>query len=188
MSCIEDAVRETSKNWQPIEKAGDYNLVDIFDLAGTLQIICDLVLGEPSDNLLKEEIVQTLVELVERELHPNTDPIRSRDSLQLVEDLKRVGARVPEIHSDFGSPEEAVTKSLFIWFGCLQIDKSCSREDASGKLFDLRYSITIHEELVILSKTNPWIKLGSFLQNIFGSTRNKRNTTVGFPKILLTGN
>jgi hypothetical protein len=66
-----------------------------------------------------------------------------------------VGARAPEIHSDFGSPEEAVAKSLFIWFGCLQIDKSCSREDASGKLFDLRYSFSIHDDLVILSKKIP---------------------------------
>jgi hypothetical protein len=160
MSCIEDAVRETSKNWQPIEKAGDYNLVDVFDLARTLQIVCRLVLEQPSNNLLKEEIVQPLIELVERELHPNTDPIRSRNGLQLIEELKRVGTRVLEIHSDFGSPEEAIMKSLFIWVGCLQIDKSCRREDASGKPFDLQYSLSIHEELVILSRTNPWIKLG----------------------------
>jgi len=183
MSCIDDAVRRASKNWRPIEKAEkDYNLVDIFDLAGTLQIICDLVLGEPSDNLLKEEIVQTLVELVERELHPNTDPIRSRDSLQLIEDLKRVGARVPEIHSDFGSPEEAVTKSLFIWFGCLQIDKSCSREDASGKLFDLRYSLSIHDELVNLSKTNPWIKLGFISAKYFRQYEKQKKYYCWIPK------
>jgi hypothetical protein len=46
MSCIDDAVRKTSANWRPIEKAEkDYNLVDVFDLAGTLQIACSLVLG-----------------------------------------------------------------------------------------------------------------------------------------------
>jgi hypothetical protein len=182
MSCIEDAVRETSKNWQPIEKAGDYNLVDIFDLAGTLQIICDLVLGEPNDNLLKEEIVQTLVELVERELHPNTDPIRSRNGLQLIEELKRVGTRVLEIHSDFGSPEEAIMKSLFIWVGCLQIDKSCRREDASGKPFDLQYSLSIHEELVILSRTNPWIKLGFISAKYFRQYKKQKKYYCWIPK------
>ena len=60
MSCIDDAVRRTSANWRPIqEPEKDYNLVDVLDLAGTLQIVCRLVLGQPSNNLSEEEIVQT---------------------------------------------------------------------------------------------------------------------------------
>jgi hypothetical protein len=183
MSCIDDAVRKTSANWRPIqEPEKDYNLVDVFDLAGTLQIACSLVLGQPSNNLSKEEIVQPLVELVETELHPNTDPIRSRNSVQLIEELRSTGARVLEIHSDFGSPEEAIMKSLFIWFGCLQIDKSCRREDASGKPFDLGNSLSIHDELVILSKTNPWIKLGFISAKYFRQYEKQNKYYCWIPK------
>ena len=146
MSCIEDAVRRTSKNWRPIEKAEKTIILQTSSSCLELQIICDLVLGEPSDNLSKETR-NTLIELVEKELHPYTDLIRSRISLQLIKELKRVGTRVLEIHEDFGSPEEAIMKSLFIWFGCLQIDKSCRREDASGKPFDLHIVLAFTKSL-----------------------------------------
>src|SRR5947209_4604593 len=129
MSCISDAVRIVSESWRPIQEAGkDYNIADIFDLASTVQSVCSLVFGESSNNFSKEDVRRILVELIERELHPSTDPIRSRSSVQLTEDLGRIGVKVLEVHPEFGSIEEAIMKSLFIWVGCLQIDRACRKE------------------------------------------------------------
>jgi len=190
MSCISDAVRIVSESWRPIQEAGkDYNIADIFDLASTVQSVCSLVFGESSNNFSKEDVRRILVELIERELHPSTDPIRSRSSVQLTEDLGRIGVKVLEVHPEFGSIEEAIMKSLFIWVGCLQIDRACRKEDALGKPFDRSYSLTIQQELVSLSNTNPWIKLGFSSAKYFRQHDNQNKFYNWIPKdSLLIGN
>jgi hypothetical protein len=79
MSCIEDAIKKGSESWQPIQEEGDYNPVDVFYTANMLETYCKLNLGVPSTDLSKRDMAQTLVELVQEELHPHTDVFRSRD-------------------------------------------------------------------------------------------------------------
>jgi hypothetical protein len=64
-----------------------------------------------------------------------SDPlaIRVKQENQLIEELDKVGNEVLKKCPQIGSAiEDAVMKSLFMWHGCLNIDKVCRLRDAHG--------------------------------------------------------
>jgi hypothetical protein len=96
--------------------------------------------------LSKEQVVED-VELVEKELlsHPSVRPverdilisdplaIRAKDENQLIEALDKLAKGVLNKYPQIGTTiEEAIMKSLFVWHGCLNIDKECRLKDVHG--------------------------------------------------------
>lgn len=61
-----------------------------------LETYCKLNLEVLSTDLSKKDMAQTLVEIVQEELHPHTDVFRSGNHVQLLQDLKSLGKRVLE--------------------------------------------------------------------------------------------
>ena len=47
-------------------------------------------------------------------------------------------------------------KSLFMWYGCLNIDKVCRLKDAHGD--EPLEGTQVHDWLVSQSNSNPWIR------------------------------
>jgi hypothetical protein len=160
MSCISDAVTEATRTWIKQEEEGaDYNIVDVFNLAEKLGKLCNLTLDSPN-NILPQENAALLVELVDKELQDHMQAIRCRTTAQLTNDLTKVGQQVLKLYPEFGSIEKAIMKSLYIWVGCFQIDKSCRKFDANNKPFDRTRSLAVHQNLVDRANENAWIKLG----------------------------
>jgi hypothetical protein len=85
--------------------------------------------------------------------------------------LTNVGTQALESNQEFHSVQEAIMKSLFLWVGCIQIDKVCRLVDAHGKPFNKEYNILIHSELVELSTINPWIKRGFSSARFFATIK-----------------
>jgi hypothetical protein len=113
---------------------------------------CNLNLGIPDATPSKEYMAKTLVMIVKEQLFPcGVDIVRSRDLVQLAKNLRNVGTMVLEKYPRFGSLEEAIAKSLYIWFGCIQIDKACRNKNARGQPFDLQESRDKHDNLVTIS-------------------------------------
>jgi hypothetical protein len=81
--------------------------------------------------LIKKDIAETLIEIVEEEIHPYTDAIRSRSSFQLSRDFRHMGTKVLEIYTEFGSSDEVIIKSLYLVR--LPSSKVCRKNDPSGK-------------------------------------------------------
>ena len=157
MSCLKEAIQEAMKNLPTIymytgedgaEHPEDSNLKDIQHLAETIQKVCNLNVNSchAHQHLSKEQVVE-IVEIVEKELlgHPATKPvlwdaiitdpleIRVKDENQLFEELNKVAQEVLKKYPHFGtSIEEVIIKSLFMWHGCLNIDKECRLKDVHG--------------------------------------------------------
>jgi hypothetical protein len=94
-------------------QGGDPNTADVFHIANMV----------PDTAISKEEMANTLVMDVQEQLFPSADMVQNRDHIQLAKD-KKCGKTVLEKYPRFGSLEEAIAKSLYIWFGCVQIDKA----------------------------------------------------------------
>jgi hypothetical protein len=115
--------------------------VNVNHLAETIRKVCNLNVGDlASDQGLSKEKVVEVVELVEKELlrHPTVKPvkrdimisdpltIRVKDEIQLIEELEKIAKEVLKKYPQIGPTiEEAIMKSLFMWHGCLNIDKEC---------------------------------------------------------------
>jgi hypothetical protein len=162
---LDDAVSRTIKTW-PQYQGGDPNLTDISFLADAIRTVCNLTL---EDTYLTKEQVISIVELVERELlsKPSIRPlwtdilaVRSKDQHQLIEELAKIGKEILLAHPTFGSIESAVMKSLYMWHGCLNIDKACRRVTAQGQQIDNDHRLALHIRLLRQSQTNVWIKKG----------------------------
>jgi hypothetical protein len=80
-------------------------------------------------------MANTLVMDVQEQLFPSADMVQNRDHIQLAKD-KKCGKTVLEKYPRFGSLEEAIAKSLYIWFGCVQIDKALYFYFRSSTKFD----------------------------------------------------
>jgi hypothetical protein len=118
----------------------DSNLKDVCHLAETIRRVCNVAIDDllSSQSLSKQQVIE-IVELVERELlsQPSIEPvkrsvvsdplaIRVKQENQLIKELNKVGNEVLKKCPQIGSAiEDAVVKSLFIWHGCLNIDKVC---------------------------------------------------------------
>jgi hypothetical protein len=190
MPCLKEAIQEAMKNLPTIymytgqngaEHPEDSNLKDIQHLAETIQKVCNLNVnsGDAQQGLSKQQAV----EIVERELlgHPATksvmrdtvitDPlaIRLKDENQLFEEFNKVAQEVSKKYPHIGtSIEEVIMKSLFIWHGCLNIDKECRLKDVHG--IEPEDRLAVHDFLVGQSNSNPWIRKGFSSARFFRQT------------------
>jgi hypothetical protein len=90
-----------------------------------------------------------------------SDPlaIRAKDEIQLIEELEKIAKEVLKKYPQIGiTIEEAIMKSLFMWHGCLNIDKECRLKDAHG--IEPPNRMQVHDWLVNQSNSNPWIRKG----------------------------
>jgi hypothetical protein len=191
--CLKEAIVEAMKSLPNIymytgpdgaEHSEDSNLKDILHLAEIIQKVCNLNVN--SDNthqdLSKQQAVE-IVEIVEKELlaHPATKPvlrdaiitdpleIRLKDENQLVEELNKVAQEVLKKYPHIGtSSEEVSMKSLFMWHGCVNIDKQCRLKDVHG--IEPQDRLAVHDFLVGQSNLNPWIRKGFSSARLFRQT------------------
>jgi hypothetical protein len=90
-----------------------------------------------------------------------SDPlaIRVKDENQLIEELDKLAKEVLNKYPQIGTTvEEAIMKSLFMWHGCLNIDKECRLKDVHGG--EPKDRMQVHNWLVNQSNSNPWIRKG----------------------------
>lgn len=184
MSCLKESISQAMTTLPTIytrtgsdgaEHPEDSNLKDLNHLAETIRKVCNLNGGDlPLDKGLSKEQVVEIVELVEELLsHPSvkrvkrdlliSDPlaIRVKDENQLMEELNKIAEGVLKKYPQIGNtPEEAIMKSLFMWHGCLNIDKVCRIKDVHGNEPQNYERMEIHNWLFTLSNSNPWIRKG----------------------------
>jgi hypothetical protein len=85
--------------------------------------------------------------------------IRVKDDDQLVEELDKLGKEVQRKYPQIDNTiEEVIMKSLFMWHGCLNIDKQCRLQDVHG--VEPQTQMQVHDWLVGQSNSNPWIRKG----------------------------
>jgi hypothetical protein len=193
MPCLKEAIQEAMINLPTIymytghdgaEHPEDSNLKDIQHLAETIQKVCNLNINSNNahQDLSKQQAVD-IVEIVERELigHPATKPvmrdtvitdplaIRLKDENQLFEELNKVAQEVSKKYPHIGtSIEEVIMKSLFMWHGCVNIDKQCRLKDVHG--IEPQDRLAVHDFLVGQSSSNPWIRKGFSSARLFRQT------------------
>ena len=194
MPCLLEAIQEAMKNLPTIymytgqdgaEHPEDSNLKDIQHLAETIQKVCNLNVNSNNaqQDLSKQQAVE-IVEIVERELlsHPATKPVWRRDAVitdplairlkdenQLFEELHTVAQEVLKKYPHIGtSIEEIIMKSLFMWHGCVNIDKQCRLKDVRG--IEPEDRLAVHDFLVSQSSSNPWIRKGFSSARLFRQT------------------
>jgi len=195
MSCLVESIAEAMKNLPILSKYTDAdgvkyrkhsNLKDVCHLAETIRRVCNVAIDDllSSQSLSKQQVIE-IVELVERELlsQPSIEPvkrsvvsdplaIRVKQENQLIEELNKVGNEVLKKCPQIGSAiEDAVVKSLFIWHGCLNIDKVCRLKDADGD--ELLERMQVHDWLVSQSNSNPWIRRGFTAARFFRQNQKK---------------
>ena len=183
MLCLKESILKAMKNLPTnysytgsdgAEHLEDPNLKDVNHLAETIQKVCNLNVGTLSSGqgLSNEQVIE-VVELVEKELlrQPAVKPvkrdimisdplaIRAKDEIQLIEELEKIAKEVLKKYPQIGiTIEEAIMKSLFMWHGCLNIDKECRLKDAHG--IEPPNRMQVHYWLVNQSNSNPWIRKG----------------------------
>jgi hypothetical protein len=194
MPCLLEAIQEAMKNLPTIymytgqdgaEHPEDSNLKDIQHLAETIQKVCNLNVNSNNaqQDLSKQQAVE-IVEIVERELlsHPATKPVWRRDAVitdplairlkdenQLFEELHTVAQEVSKKYPHIGTLiEEIIMKSLFMWHGCVNIDKQCRLKDVHG--IEPEDRLAVHNFLVGQSSSNPWIRKGFSSARLFRQT------------------
>jgi hypothetical protein len=197
MSCLKESVANAMKTLPTIytytssdgaEHSEDPNLKDVNHLAETIQRTCNLNIHDlTSDKGLSKEQVVEVVELVEKELlsHPAARPvvrdilishplaIRVKDESQLIEELNKVAQEVLRIYPQLGNTiEEAIMKSLFMWHGCLNIDKECRLKDVHD--VEPLNRLEVHTWLVRQSNSNPWISKGFTSARYFRQTPDQK--------------
>jgi hypothetical protein len=195
MSCLVESIAEAMKNLpilstytgtDGMKYLEDSNLKDVCHLAETIRRVCNLTIDDLSSiqSLSKQQVIE-IVELVEHELvsRPSIEPvkrsfvsdplaIRVKQENQLIEELNKVGNMVLKKCPEIGSAiEDAVMKSLFMWHGCLNIDKVCRLKDADGD--ELLERMQVHDWLVSQSNSNPWIRRGFTAARFFRQNQKK---------------
>jgi hypothetical protein len=183
MSKIKQSISQTMDNLSAIfmytgsdgaEYSEDPNLKDICHLAETIRDVYKLNFGDAaSDQSVSREQVVDIIELVEKELlsQPAVKPIlrdplisdphaiRVKDDGQLIQELDILWKEVLQKYPQIGSTiEEAIMKSLFMWHGCLNINKECRLKDVHG--VESQNRMQVHDWLVSQSNSNPWIRKG----------------------------
>ena len=66
------------------------------------------------------------------------------------------------------SSEEVSMKSLYMWHGCVNIDKQCTLKDVHG--IEPQDRLAVHDFLVGQSVSNPWIRKGFSSARLFRQT------------------
>jgi len=205
MSCLVESIAEAMKNLpilstytgtDGMKYLEDSNLKDVCHLAETIRRVCNLTIDDLSSiqSLSKQQVVE-IVELVEHELlsQPSIEPvkrsvvsdplaIRVKQENQLIEELNKVGNKVLKKCPEIGSAiEDAVMKSLFMWHGCLNIDKVCRLKDADGD--ELLERMQVHDWLVSQSNSNPWIRRGFTAARFFRQNQKKLSGYNWIPRV-----
>ena len=195
MSCLVESIAEAMKNLpilstytgtDGMKYLEDSNLKDVCHLAETIRRVCNLTIDDLSSiqSLSKQQVIE-IVELVEHELlsRPSIEPvkrsvvsdplaIRVKQENQLIEELNKVGNMVLKKCPEIGSAiEDAVMKALFMWHGCLNIDKVCRLKDAHGG--EPLERTHVHDWLVNQSYSNPWIRRGFTAARFFRQNQKK---------------
>ena len=67
-------------------------------------------------------------------------------------------------------------KSLFMWHGCLNIDKECRLKDVHG--IEPQDRLAAHDFLVCQSSSNPWIRKGFSSAPLFRQTPRQKQLKV----------
>lgn len=161
---IKEAVAKATSTWPqiPSKEPVDPNPTDILYLAENIQSVSNLAGAlNLRDSALSKEQVASIVELVEKlVLAQSPNIVRYRSAEQLTNELNRIGTEALRSNPELGSVEEAIAKSLFLWFGCIMMAKVCRDVDSLGNKIPLEHRYTVHSMLVKLSETNVWIKAG----------------------------
>jgi hypothetical protein len=204
MSCLVESIAEAMKNLpilstytgtDGMKYLEDSNLNDVCHLAETIRRVCNLTIDDLSSiqSLSKQQVIE-IVELVEHELLSQSsiepvkrsvvsDPlaIRVKQENQLIEELNKVGNEVLKKCPQIGnSIEDAVMKSLFMWHGCLNIDKVCRLKDAHRE--EPLERTQVHDWLVSQSNSNPWIRRGFTAARYFRQNQKKLNSYNWIPR------
>jgi hypothetical protein len=163
----------------------DPNPKDIYHLADAFRDFYKFSLNiRETENINAEDVVG-IVEIIEDNLlRPSaikpvyrdpkvSDPraIRVKDDEQIIDELLKVAERVLKKHPNLGNPEEVIMKGLFMWYGCMNIDKACRHKDINNITPHNR--MEIHDYLVKQSKSNPWIKKGFTSARFFRQTEDQ---------------
>jgi hypothetical protein len=98
--------------------------------------------------------------------------IRSKDQVQIVNELSRVAEIIAAKHPPLGSCAEVLMKSLYVWYGCLCIDKVCRVHDIHG--VGPQNRMEVHDQLVKEAEANTRIRKG-FVSRYFRRSRINRN-------------
>jgi hypothetical protein len=180
----------------------DPNPKDLYHLGRVFEDSYNLSLDMPELKDLTPKDVVEIVEIVEEYLlrPPANNPvyrdaritdvlaIRTKDQSQIVDDLLKVAEKVTKKYH-LGKPEEVVVKALYMWYGCICIDKACRIEDIHG--IAPRNRMDIHEHLIELSRSNSWIRRGFTSSRFFRRTsdqqRLKDYTWIPYESIYWTG-
>lgn len=195
MSCLVESIAEAMKNLpilgtyngsDGIRYREDSNLKDVCHLAETIRRVCNLPIDDISSiqSLSKQQVIE-IVELVEHELlsQSSIDPstrsvvsnpsaIRVKQENQLIEELNKLGNDILKKCPQIGSAiEDTVMKSLFMWHGCLNIDKVCRLKDAHGD--EPLERMHVHDWLLSQSNSNPWIRRGFTAARFFRQNQKK---------------
>src|SRR6266571_402136 len=86
--------------------------------------------------------------------HPEDSNLK--DENQLAEELSKIAEEVLRKYPQIGiTTEEAIMKSLFMWHGCLNIDKVCRIKDVHGNEPQNYERMEIHNWLFTQSNSNP---------------------------------
>ena len=96
--------------------------------------------------------------------------IRTKDQSQIVHDLLMVAEKVTEKYR-LGKPEEVIVNALYMWYGCICIDKACRIEDIHRIAPQNR--MDIYEHLIGLSSSNSWVRKGFTSARFFRRTNNQ---------------
>ena len=120
--------------------------------------------------------VVSIVELVEKELlhNPAINPIwmdklaiRAKSKDQITQELSTLGRIVLRLYPQFISMERSIMVSLYMWYGCLNIDKVCRKVTAQGTNINQEHRFGVHSWLLEQSSSNLWIKKGFSAANRF---------------------
>ena len=172
MTTIEEALKLALNSLPKLNMDADPNLIDIFCIAQTLKVFFNLQFN--NKYLSKDKIVE-IVEIVEEKLlrpvainpvyNDNIikEGIRFKSEEQILNEFKAIVNEISKRKLDFGSFEEIITRSLFFWFGCLNMDKTCRKININN--IQPKNRLEIHDYLK--NNPNPWIYNGFVSANKF---------------------
>ena len=177
---IEDALKQALKFLPKLNRDIDPNLEDICHFAQTFKDIFNLQFNNKC--ISKNKVVE-IVEIVEEKLlRPvaispvyrdnifiGKDAIRVKSEEQILDEFKAIVNEISKRQLDFGSFEEIITKSLFFWYGCLCMDKTCRKVDIKGN--PIKYRLEVHDHLK--NNPNPWIYHGFVSASKFRRTHDQ---------------
>ena len=174
---IEDVLKQALKSLPKLNIDVDPNLEDICHIAQTIKNFFNLQFN--NKNFSKEKVVE-IVEIVEEKLlrpvalrplyrdniYIGKGAIRVKSEEQILDEFKAIVNEISKRQLDFGSFEEIITKSLFFWYGCLCMDKTCRKVDIKGN--PIEYRLEVHDQLK--NNPNPWIYNGFVSSSKFRRT------------------